>query len=134
MTPEQINIAIAESVGWRMAIIGTQSKSDPIPRGWRTPKGSERTKLPDYYRDLNAIHEAVCALDEKAFQRYVEALNAVTGSCFEAYQPYMEGHMNDYRPMHQAAAAQRCEAYLRTIGKWEEELKFKGGPVTINDQ
>jgi hypothetical protein len=123
MTPEEINIAIAESVGWSRAIIGTQSKSDPIPRGWRTPKGSERTKLPDYHHDLNAIHEVVCGLTDEQFLRYVPHLKRVTDAMIDCYADsiYIERHLTDYRVMHQATAAQRCEAYLRTIGKWRDE-------------
>ena len=118
MTPDEINIAIAESVGWSRAIIGTQSKSDPIPRGWRTPKGSERTKLPDYYHDLNAIHEVEAGLDDDAHAKYRAWLAAVVSLRTDTKMFLMS--KNEYRLWFSATAPQRCEAYLRTIGKWKE--------------
>lgn len=57
--------------------------------------------LPDYLNDLNAIHEAEKLIMDESSIIYVEYLGQI--SC----------------PWH-ATAAQRAEALLKTIGKWEE--------------
>jgi hypothetical protein len=92
MTPQQINIAIVESVGWdaRWAHYGNS---------------------PDYYHDLNAIHEVVCGLPTEKLRTYAgNVVQAVGTSCGWRLCDAIN-----------ATAAQRCEAYLRAIGKWEDQ-------------
>lgn len=92
MKPEQQRIAIAEACGWKIA-------------HW----DHAGTPLPDYLNDLNAIHEAEgrIQLDQEA--RYGNYLLKIV---------YRD--RNGIRTIWHTTAAQRAEAFLRTIGKWEE--------------
>ena len=68
--------------------------------------------LPDYLNDLNACHEAEKVLTEKgvnAWWGYVAFINR--------HNPRPFGTETAVH----ATAAQRCEAFLRTLGLWEEE-------------
>lgn len=58
----------------------------------------------DYCNDLNAMHEAEAVLTERQFLSYAFALNDIDGSLWGI----------------RATARQRAEAFLRTMGKWEE--------------
>lgn len=69
---------------------------------------------PDYYRDLNAVHEAVKRLNRNAgeyqpggFGLYLSALEEVCDYDLDAQI--------------EATAAQRAEAFVKAINKWEEE-------------
>jgi len=110
MKPEQQRIAIAEACGLTnvapMIVKNVKHQGDDITVGiW-----SDDGWVPQYLNDLNAMHE-------------VEEL-------FYAKSDTLEGaeRMRDYSkwlcliakyPLH-ATASQRAEAFLRTIGKWEE--------------
>ena len=91
MTDQEINAAIAEECGWIYY------------DGWNHPDG--RNHLPDYCIDLNAMHEAENVLTNIQQEEYWDFLWSLTGSEFELC------HAN---------ARQRAEAFLKTIGKWEE--------------
>jgi hypothetical protein len=111
MTNEQINIAIAEACGWKRPDdtdvmkwkIGWTDSED----WWMCPKGVLRLKcdIPDYCNDLNAMHEAEKILSDQQADAYTTTL------CLEV-QPEPK--------LYHATAAQRAEAFLRTLGKWEE--------------
>jgi hypothetical protein len=102
MTPQQQRIAIAEACGWKWAILWT-GELHGKPTGEQGPF----RQVPDYLNDLNAMHQAEKVLTGEQVDAYVTTL------CL-AVQP---------EPMlHAATATQRAEAFLRTIGKWEEAL------------
>ena len=63
--------------------------------------------IPDYLNDLNAMHEVEKTLTDKAHEEFRLNLYEMLG--------------DDSRLIVSATAAQRAEAFLRTIGKWEEE-------------
>jgi hypothetical protein len=67
--------------------------------------------IPDYLNDLNAMHEAEKVLSRWQVEKYLDVLSGFT-----------EGRGNSdyvwYTTVF-ATAAQRVEAFLRTIGKWE---------------
>ena len=90
MNPEQQRIAIAEACGWKT--------------GYRDPEAWH--PLPDYLNDLNAMHEAEKTLTDKAHEEFRLNLYDVIG--------------DDSRLIVSSTAAQRAEAFLLTIGKWEE--------------
>jgi hypothetical protein len=119
MNKEAQRIAIAEACGWKMH---TVAKDDPytcthcgihyspmIWRAWEIPylwcNKNNETQPPNYLGDLNAMHEAEKALTSEQVTSYV----------------YLLELMNDrwYTPAF-ATAPQRAEAFLSTIGKWEE--------------
>ena len=105
MKPEQQRIAIAEACGWR---IGHTTKyawvvicPSNIERAWSSHNGVMNDKptsyyLPDYINDLNAMHEAEKKLPDVLFVRYANWIPPC------------------------ATAEARAEAFLRTLGKWED--------------
>ncbi len=93
MSPEKQRIAIAEACEWKPQIYGPE---------WH----QSETKMPDYTRDLNAMHEAEKQLGLK-YDQWTRELRAICE--------------RDRRCIESATAAQRAEALLRTIGKWEEQ-------------
>lgn len=110
MSPEAQRIAIAEACGWRM---GTETVEHidgyqwtETRKFWTSPT-RKIYSLPDYLNDLNAMHEATQSLTKDQLRWYRNLLIEMTGT-FEAID---------------ATAAERAEAFLRTIGKWEYEAK-----------
>lgn len=73
--------------------------------GWAHPT-VEPFAYPNYCTDLNAMHEA-----EKV----------LTGDQRSIFYPrWLGGFMSRTGPIY-ATASERAEAFLRTLGKWEEE-------------
>lgn len=112
MSPEAQRIAIAKACGWTYT--KTVNNPDPTPYG-RLPKGEHPTMhgkevewdlpLPSYLSDLNAMHEA-----EKVL------LNSKKSGIWTTYLYWLEVVCDV--PMHHATAAQRAEAFLRTLNLW----------------
>lgn len=65
-----------------------------------------RDLIPDYLNDLNAMHEAEKIMNNNDWWKFVEHLTNICGG----------GTALGIS----ATASQRAEAFLRTIGKWEE--------------
>jgi hypothetical protein len=102
MTPEQQRIAIAEACGWK--------QQEPDSCFFDDPTESFQVyvvDLPDYTDDLNAMHEAEKTLNSILAAGYAKMLTSIA---WESEQPV-------FAPI-TATAAQRAEAFLRTIGKW----------------
>jgi hypothetical protein len=123
MKPEQQRIAIAEECGWTPTPEGLFTKD---PAGLKPPyKNAEH--LPDYLNDLNAMHEAEKVLNNAQGADYVKALDMIlrrdqnANGTWEIHCACDEKTVC-YRifPFVHATAAQRAEAFLRTINKWEE--------------
>ncbi len=130
MSLDEINIAIAEHLGWTFSL----EKEDGIwenyalrspdgrcrsqhglgPENLRTPESiSEAGRypaymLPNYHGDLNAMREADGTLSGVALVKYEMHLASIT---------QLRGRSHAIR----ATAAQRAEAFLRTVGKWKGE-------------
>lgn len=98
MTPEQQRIAIAEVCGWE--INKRKWLAKPPNDSWQY-----LDTIPDYLNDLNAMHEAMKTLSLKMGFEFCSHLNDM-------------GILGDW-DMLTATAAQRAEAFLKTIGKWE---------------
>ena len=113
MTDEKINIAMAKACGWR--VLDPEVKPDIIYL-WGLRKGfiheENREIIPDYCNDLNVMHRAEKMLTEHQWDEYERALRLVCDGC-----SYYEGAGKEL--LH-ATAAQRAEAFLRTLGKWGE--------------
>tara|TARA_R110000868_G_scaffold109256_4_gene297331 strand:- start:706 stop:1059 length:354 start_codon:yes stop_codon:yes gene_type:complete len=117
MTPEQQRIAIAEACGW-----GSQpAKQVDAPWGVsaRKPDWQFLHQLPDYLNSLDAMHEAEKVLNAKLAVWYLQKLTQVR---YKAGVSGMIACMIDKTVF--ATASQRAEAFLRTIGKWEEGEKI----------
>jgi hypothetical protein len=100
MTKEQINIAIAEACGWKY--VNNETHAPDGSFWW-----SKELEIPDYCNDLNAMHEA-----EKT-------LTYAQGGDMTLWIQRMT--CAGYGPQLFATAAQRAEAFLKTINKWEEK-------------
>jgi hypothetical protein len=128
MTNKEINIAIAEACGWlKFTQFTTYPKSwGRTPARYHKPIWSltsltdmtedECTKygwhgdghiciahIPDYCNDLNAMHEAEKTLNSEQLHEYYDKLELFNGWEYPS-----------------STARQRAEAFLKTIGKWEE--------------
>jgi len=109
MTPEAQRIAIAEACGWKSCA----GDSGFVTRyKGTTSETTVRVKLPDYPNDLNAIHDAVKSLPQNIMPRYFACLCNVVSGALSLY---------GYSRATEATAAQRCEAFLRTINKWKND-------------
>jgi hypothetical protein len=99
MTNEQINIAIAKVCGWEEESFG--------------PSWCESTtKIPNYCKDLNAIHDAVMTLPENKRILYGMYLASTCG--------HMTKKTVGLWHISTATARHHTEAFLKTLGKWEE--------------
>ena len=107
MTEEQINKAIATALG--LEIERRTRRGNPDPNGvqlWCLIEhhGGVATwrRLANYCNDLNAMHDAEKVLTSMQQDEYWD-------------------HLSDEEVDHLfATARQRAEAFLRTLGKWEE--------------
>lgn len=115
MTPEALRIAIAESRGWTcinssgVVPIGLDPKL--VRLGYAAITCLQR--LPDYLNDLNAAREMESGLTDANSQQYYDELRAVQRRLF--------GCVTDWQfQMIHAPAAQRAEAYARTLGIYKE--------------
>lgn len=81
---------------------------------YRTSEGDINTgALPDYLNDLNAMHEAEKVLtDDQLYSMLLNVKNKTRS-------------MVNGTAIMTASAAQRAEAFLRTLGKWEETITRK---------
>lgn len=118
MTPRDIRIAIAEANGYEWTMEAHLESGYHSWQNFADSCGNEvlDDELSDYCNDLNAMHEAWCQLTRNQhflFRSYLQTivLNA------------QESGVLPIGPAHSvcnATALQRAEAYLRTIGKWNE--------------
>jgi hypothetical protein len=113
MTDDQINIAVAEACGWteceHVESLGLcKGKHENAPAQY--PTG--HSQLPDYCNDLNAMHWAEMNLPLGRKRKQWDDSRAE----FRSYLRLISGYFGSVH----ATARQRAEAFLRTIGKWEE--------------
>ena len=110
MKPEEQRIAIAKARAWEL--VTDNPLYEPY---WEDPKGNKigvscGMRCPDYLNDLNAMHEAENSLSPIEQCQFAENL----------FQLMVGEHgVSIFMKIH-ATAAQRAEAFLRTIGKWVE--------------
>lgn len=112
MSPDQINRAIHEHLGWKLIPAGQLYPDrwihDDRPGVWL---GAEH--FPNYHGDLNAMHEAEKTLGLK-WMPYVPMLARVIAECHDKHTKVSVPS----NVLIAATAAQRSEAFLRTVGKW----------------
>ncbi len=113
MTDDQINVAIAEACGW--VDRGSFNESRPEDHKFKRRIGNTENyewrwqHEFNYCTDLNAMHEAEKMLTEiqcKFFRTFL-------------YEKLTDEPASRY--IWHATARQRAEAFLRTLGKWEED-------------
>lgn len=123
MTPQEINQAIAKSIGWTN--IDKYLGREPLPftrEFWggtddglaegEDTLGHEIKPLPNYHADLNAIHEAVSLLSPEQKHDYAVIL---------AMRFWPNGWTNwaCTFQVSETTAPQRCESFLRVKGLWK---------------
>ena len=113
MKPEAQRTAIAEACGWVTDCGYENSIRDNAFFGSNPSQGIKWKRCPDYLNDLNAMHEAEKVLAESQYYDFRQYLKQITMHT----KIFMEEHK---RAVITATATQRAEAFLRTIGKWEE--------------
>ena len=110
MKEQEQRIAIAEACGWHVSYDPPhyQGMHPVLHQADDTP-----VQLPDYLNDLNAMHEAICSSE----------LHTNNGLAFSYLNLLTEivGGKPDYQCMAliQATAAQRAEAFLKTLNLWK---------------
>ena len=116
MKAEAQRIAIAKACGWKVhpkhkgldLSEELECWTDDPPRGFASELRLKRD-LPDYLNDLNAMHEAEKTLGGAQMIDYGNLLPQIVA---------------DHWPnVCMATAAQRAEAFLRTLGLWKESEK-----------
>jgi hypothetical protein len=94
MNPNEINKRIAIACGWK------DIQRGPYDGALFGRQNTHQLRIvPDYHSDLNAMHEAEKMLSEKQWDTF---------------------ELNVWGCKIHATAPQRAEAFLRTIGQWEE--------------
>ena len=116
MSPEAQRIAIAEACGWTR-YNGKEKFQFYSPRGMY----ARMENLPDYLVDLNAMHEAEKVLTDEQFFGWSKDKHtdmSYNGHLFRLVDNSTPGN----RPCryHSPTAAQRAEAFLRTLNLWED--------------
>ncbi len=120
MNSDKQRAAIAEYCGWKdvrghMGIPPENGMLFPYPEhheeDWRL---KPFRGIPDYLNDLNAMHEAEKMFSNPQWQEY--------GYQLEHSMLGMPASLtlHDLATVAHATAAQRAEAFLKTIKKWEE--------------
>ena len=100
MNKEQQRIAISRVDGWH-------------------PEVEQLDLLPDYLKDLNAMHEVEKVLKLDQIPRYLDKLAEVTQGCLFPSPGDLNG-MCRLSCITHATASQRAEAFLRTLNLWED--------------
>lgn len=96
MTDEQINAAIAKACGWKWVRSYQWTDSNGL--------AVFEWDIPDYCNDLNAMAEAEKKLGHILLYDYAAHIS----------------RRHEWEDLLTATARQRAEAFLRTLGKWEE--------------
>ena len=113
MKPEAINQAIAEACGWEKHSSPPACNFYTSPYVWTPPEGGgyhNDSELPQYTTDLNAMHEAEKVLSPPKHSDYI---------CHLYYKTMgLGGNIGDWQKLATATAAQRAEAFLKTLNLW----------------
>lgn len=112
MSPEAQRIAIADVCGWKPRTLCVPYLDE---NGEESGTSVIEETMPDYLNDLNAMHEAENTLSDN--DAVVYAANLTRGHDIWDVMPNDEHFTCCYGALH-ATAAQRAEAFLRTLGKW----------------
>ncbi len=107
MNIEQQRLAIAKACGWHKRL-----------ESWRNPCGQPGfVSIPDYLNDLNAMHEAEKTLDANQRLDYACYLTEPVRDQVYEVMP-RDIHYSVCFPAINSTAAQRAEAFLRTLNLW----------------
>jgi hypothetical protein len=111
VTPEAQRIAIADACGWTE--VTYKYGVENWCHGFHG-NDKKRHPVPDYLSDLNAMHEAETTLTNEQWDKYSSLLaDLVNPKAFDLSASELKNAVH-------ATAAQRAEAFLRTLGKWDD--------------
>ena len=120
MTSEQQTIKIAEACGWKNVHWYEDNAGPPILCGDPPPTHKKRhrydTTVPDYLIDLNVMREAEFILTHSQEMSYLSHLRSIL--CYPS-----TGRISRHMAcsLYHASAAQKAEAFLKTLGLWKED-------------
>ena len=113
MTPNEINVAIAEACGWTGIYCSAIQRGPFKPRFYGvSPDGNNRL-VPNFCGDLNACAEMVKSLASSQRRTYTQNLYDIV--CGMAAP-----ESDDWFYVTNATPKQRCETFLRSLGMWKE--------------
>ena len=125
MSPEAQRIAIAEACGYsdvRMQeweSVDIESRSIAFGIELQGTLNGERKFVPDYFGDLNAMHEAEKVLTNYQHEQRGKWILEIMNETAVGYVSDYASRLRSLSRVASATATQRAEAFLRTIGKWE---------------
>ena len=118
MTPDDQNMAIAKACGYKD--LAVRMVGDPMCCGFwalcsgRVGEGGVAT--PMYTEDLNAMHKAEKQIEGSTmWNRYTDELAKL-----RHYHTELHTHRTMVNIVVSATAAERAEAFLKTLGLWTE--------------
>lgn len=111
MTEQEQRIVLAEWANLQLS----HDKTLYCPHGLDIRNQSNYIPIPYYHNDLNAVHELEKKLSYTQCFDYEATLKEVM---LKDFSPKV-GVAPNYKFIWNATASQRCEALLRTIGKWK---------------
>lgn len=117
MKAEAQRVAIGLACGWTK----TPRHVAHETLQWTGPLGDFCYDLPDYLNSLDAIHEAEKTMLGKHWARYPIWLAKVIAGTQDKSRASGTRIYVPQSVLLSATAAQRAEAFLRTIGKWTTE-------------
>lgn len=116
MTQQEKRIKIAEACGWKDCHFPLASNvHEPITERvvcGIPPQKQTHSPLPDYFNDLNAIHEAEIIIPDDRWPAYCNRLNGI-------YFGITRGMSS--LGAYAATATQRAEAFGLTLSLWTHE-------------
>jgi hypothetical protein len=112
MSPEEQRVAIAVHCGYIEPFhLSNEYEETGGPDGdscfFDVLRDARDCRIPDYLKDLNAMHNAVAFIAGQKFVDYyrMALVEIVGGTLYDAID---------------ATAAQRAEAFLKTLDKWKD--------------
>jgi hypothetical protein len=119
MTPDEQRTAIAKICGWTDIRRQRLYAGDQDLWGTKLIGGEKhRNRLPNYLNDLNACHEMEKVLTYEQKEQFVFWMNHLHPSADIHYAEKKRELRLDVFDLVHTTAAQRAEAFLRTLGLW----------------
>jgi len=125
MDEEKQRIKIAKACGWRFYIPTKKSIAEGRAgySHWIDPtdyfgKWDELPYPPNYLNDLNAMADAIAYLTPEQIDTFAIELSAIVLE--NPSKAWWDLNANEVGHVITATAAQRAEAFLRTLNLWEE--------------